>query len=207
MNGFMAKCEICRMSSTRINLAPGPSGYRVVLSQAQKDLLEACYGHKLSPDLWEEIIAVTDELTVDGPLGASAAFYDKTLEKLYELADLARALLQYIDPRKVDGLDLTTEEIWYAFFHRRKKATAGSRVFLFLLEVIEPLIALSNFAKRCAVDPTFGTVPKGTDDRWHWEYWIVSLWKLFERHGLPVAARKDFNKRNLGSTHPSLFFL
>jgi hypothetical protein len=160
--------ESRRMSKAIINLAPGPAGERVVLSEAQKASLEAAYGQQLPPDLWAEIMAVTDELTVDGPLGATAASYDRTLAKLHELADLARALRHDIDPRKVDGGDLTLGEIWYGYFHRRKTPPQNAAFFKFMLEIIEPLIALSNFAKRCESDPTFGQLPKGIDARFSW---------------------------------------
>jgi tetratricopeptide (TPR) repeat protein len=195
------------MSKQRINLAPGPAGERVVLGKKQKSALEAAYGHKLSPDLWRKIIAVTNELTVDGPLGSTAAFYDEALKKLHKLAKLARALRDDVDPRKAGMAELTLEEIWYAHFHRRKTPPSNRAFFKFMLEIIEPVIALDNFAKKCKADPTFGEVPKGTDARFYWEYWIIALSTLFERHGLPVGARKDVDKMKPGKESKFVLFV
>jgi hypothetical protein len=79
----------------RIDLAPGPAGERFMLSDVQKASLEAAYRQKLSEELWNKIIAVTDELKVWGPFGATAVFNDKTLEKLDRLAKRARLAKGY----------------------------------------------------------------------------------------------------------------
>jgi tetratricopeptide (TPR) repeat protein len=142
---------------------------------------------------------------------ANAASYDKTLEKLHKLADRARALRHDIDPRRVDrAAGLTLEQIWHeynGFSHLLEGPPKNDAFFSFLLQQLEVIIDLSNFAKECKAGPIFGQVPKGMDDRWYWEYWIVRLWNLFQRHDLNVSARKDIYKMKPGRESKFVLFV
>jgi hypothetical protein len=105
---------------------------------------------------------------------------------------------------------LTLEQIWHeynGFSHLLEGPPKNDAFFSFLLQQLEVIIDLSNFAKECKADPIFGQVPKGMDDRWYWEYWIVRLWNLFQRHDLNVSARKDIYKMKPGRESKFVLFV
>jgi hypothetical protein len=88
------------MSRARINVVGPPYGERFVLGIDEKKRIEAIYGHKLSKEVWNEILEATSELTIFAPTVSNTAPVKVILEKLYKLGNLARSVRHDIVPQK-----------------------------------------------------------------------------------------------------------
>jgi tetratricopeptide (TPR) repeat protein len=79
---------------------------------------------------------------------------------------------------------------------------------VFLLEILDPLIAMDDFAAKHEMENGQSvTLPKESNKGFYWEFWIKALTQLFERHGLSVAARKDADKKHLDEQSPFVRFV
>ncbi len=192
----------------RINLTSGPTGNFFILSEAERAQIEAAYGHKLSEELWEEILHVTEEFTIYAPTVRGAASLTKTLTKLHKLANTARSLRKDIIPNHVKSENLTLQDIWYAYFRSRSEPPGDDSLFELLLEFLEIVIALSKLAEKYATNNGVGGLIKGPDDEgYYWDVWICTVTLILEEHGLPYAARKDADKRKRDAPSPFVSFI
>jgi hypothetical protein len=196
--------------STTINLGRAPDGSACVLGDDERNAIQSAYGknNTFSKEMWQEILYVTSQLTIWEPVAQNSASFNKTLSRLHKLAKLAKSLRDDIAPRRAPVGEFTPKEIWYGFFGVQKRPPEADDFFVFLLEILDPLIAMDDFAKKHEKDDGHSVaLPKGPYKGFNWELWICDLWQLFERHGVPVAARKDSDKQYEGRQSPFVLFV
>ena len=178
----------------RINLSAGPYGEIFFLDDAQKAAIESAYGHQLSNEVWEEIIDETADFVRSRPSLEGAAPLKEVLEALDQLVIKARSLRQLMHPTAIDWGDLSVPGIWSNIEFSRwsnRNLPRTSDLFELVFILIEPLIALGDFANRHRTDKEVLEQLGGPDEDTYWIKWVLCLSEITNKYGLPSAARQD----------------
>jgi hypothetical protein len=181
----------------RVNITPGPTGKRIVLDKSERAKIEAAYNCQLSDQVWNQIKEATDEFAVYEPTLKRAAPLSKAIGKLHRVADAARSLRCFLLPKSIDADNLNLQDLWYLGFRPsvfREGPPDDSELFEFVLAMLEPIIAISNFVKKCGKENSLSEFST-SDELIYWNFWVCALTIIFAEHGLSWAARKDFAKR------------
>jgi hypothetical protein len=187
----------------------GPVGQPFVISEVERKVIENEYGNSLSEKTWDKIIEATSELTMGEPQVRDAASLKAVLKKLYELGDVALALRNDIAPTASRlGNFADIEEIWYFYFLKRRRPPLPREFFLFLIETLDPLIAIGELAHEFETDGEFSIRPlQGRGDGDHWIVWVNTLGQILDSQGFPFTVRKDVDKKPQDLMSPFVAFI
>jgi hypothetical protein len=177
-------------------------GKPIAFSVDDRDAIEAKYGRKLTSEQWEKITGVTSALTIFTPGIKDATRTPVVLSKLQKLEAAAKSLRNEFNEITDSGI-FTPEEIYLAFFSRRRHCPPGEE-FLFFEEMLGAVIKFSEFAIQQIQKPN---AKQPTD--WHgvsegevWNIWVNALTEILKKNGLPYKVRKDSDKNKTDSQSP-----
>ena len=123
-------------------------GRPIAFSVHDRLAIEAKYGHKLTSEQWQQITDVTSELTILIPGIKVATRVRLVLSKFKKLEAAAKSLRNEFNETPLGSRSLTPQEIYWAFFARRRQPPRQHEEFQFLVEILGAVITFSEFAKQ-----------------------------------------------------------
>jgi tetratricopeptide (TPR) repeat protein len=185
----------------RINIWGRPFGDFFELNETQMETIQAACGYEFSEDIWYEIWKVTKYFVACRPTVEGSAPLKDALKAIKELAEKANYLDRLIRPEPTDWKDMDITGIWLLHkdeIEKRQKPMETSDFFVFLLKLLNPLIALADFAEAHRTDNIFLYDIQGVDEDFFWDKWICHLWDIVEQHNFTASARTDSDKNVSG---------
>jgi hypothetical protein len=169
-------------------------GNAVVFSIDDRLAIEAKYGHKLTSRQWEQITDVTSILMELIPGLKDATPLSAVLSRFEKLEAAAKSVRSEFDGISIAG-NFTPQEIYWAFFARRRRCPPPSEEWDFLNEILGAVIKFSEYAIRQIQrpdpeHPNWLAFSEGEV----WNMWVNALTKIMKNNGLPHGVRKDSDK-------------
>jgi hypothetical protein len=95
-----------------------------------------------------------------------------------------------------DRGNFTPQEIYWAFFARRRHCPRPGEEFLFLEELLGAVIKFSEFARQQIQkpDPKQPSSWIAFSESEVWNIWVNAVTKIVKKNGLPHKVRKDVDK-------------
>jgi hypothetical protein len=178
-------------------------GKPIVFSVDGRAAIEAKYGHKLTSEQWEQITDVTSILATFIPGITGATRLRAVLSKLLKLEAAAKSLRSEFNEIPDRG-NFTPQEIYWAFFARRRHCPQPGEEFLFLEEILGAVIKFSEYARQQIEkpDPRLPSSWLAFSEGEVWNIWVNAVTKIMKQSGLPYQVRKDSDKNKKESPSP-----
>ena len=183
-------------------------GKRIAFSVDDRLAIEAKYGHELTSEQWKQITGVTSVLTMFIP-GINVASRARLVLSKFKKLEAAAKSLRSEFKETPGGVNLTPQEIYWAFFARRQQPPRQGEEFQFLEEILGAVVNFSEFAiqQLQKPDPNQPNAWFAHSESDVWNIWVNALTTIMKDSGLPYKIRKDSDKNKRDTQSSFVMFI